>query len=83
MCRQILKQLRNFGMDTDNNLVQVREKTKQAVLWAPGTEGDVITQRDHKHKMTEFCIPSTFFSASERGIVIATSESVLNIPAQL
>lgn len=28
MCRQILKQLRNFGMDTDNNLVQVKEKNQ-------------------------------------------------------
>jgi len=33
MCRQVLKQPGDSGTDTDNNnLVQVRKKTKQAVL---------------------------------------------------
>lgn len=37
MGRQVLKQTGNSGMDTDNKQMQVRNKTKQAVLWAART----------------------------------------------
>lgn len=50
---------------------------------AAETEGDIVTQRDRKDKMKEFCIASTSFSGSEGGIVIVMSESPLNIPVQL
>lgn len=73
MCGQVLKQTGNSGTDTDNNWMQVRNKTKQAkqaVLWAARTEGD---NTEIIHTL------STSFSGSVCGTIIVISEPPLNI----
>lgn len=48
-------------MDTDYDLEQLRKKKKkQAALWAAGTEGGIIEQRNHKYVMKEFLFSPAF-----------------------
>lgn len=78
MGRQVLKQTGNSGMDTDNKRMQVRNKTKQAVLWAART-GDNTEITCTRWR----CTLSTSFSGSVGATVTVMSEPPLNIPAQV
>lgn len=78
MGRQVLKQTGNSGMDTDNKQMQVRNKTKQAVLWAARTGDNTEITRTRWR-----CTLSTSFSGSVGATVTVMSEPPLNIPAQV